>query len=759
MRARRHLAEVVSPRNTEGSVPSYDGSRGKYVKRDYSMNITDTAENRICPIGYGTNRYQPQVLHAEISGATLYMVYLLGEGEIDSVVKVEISGTEVYPTAVAWCTTVIKTGTLAQTEITEVPHANWASSYPGRALLYVRLDLTMGKFSGGQPEVEVTVKGLKVYDPRTTITAWSENPILIARDLMTNVEYGAAIDAALLDSTSWNAAADRCDETVDAAARWRADFVLTDRRPVIDVVRGMLQVTCGGLLYWADGKWYARLDEQNVIGCRPLTGTTPASHDYNRAQSFKAPGPRIKVVCKMDLEAGFTNPTLRLRASLTQDDLTTDTATGYSSGNNQFVTFNLSGYRLTKGTTYYLVLNSTDGVLWHENLTSLYADGSAWYWWVDHWIEQPTYDFWFQVHFADHEIRDALTAVAPEIPILASGGKSSLSFSRSREEAPNVAEISFYDQADWIVKPIRYEALEVQNGAKQSRTLSLQALSVPSGSCAFRLVRQWYKLAQRTNRAGCLVPQHGAIIAPVDVVALTSGIGPLTAVWYRVRSIERRLGCFDLELVEYNWDDYSTEDTTTLDAATIPNSTSSMQFVVLNDDFTSGTATDYDIGELGWHWLNATITYSASELNHPGILHFCGASSTSGAITLDSAAFLAGDVWASQWIFRPHVVPANTSVYVQDSFKVAVVNVGGTLTLYIDNVTTGKTCVVTDWIMVKNSGDGTTNYCNVFKNGTLWHQTNKAAIGGSLSAVASFSSPNYSYIEIDLARLTVGTER
>jgi hypothetical protein len=518
----------------------------------------------------------------------------------------------------------------------------------------------------------------------------------------------------------------------------------------------MLQVTCGGLLYWADGKWYARLDEQNVIGLR--SGTTAAAMSIDRAQSFTAPGPRIKAVFKMDLAEGFSNPTLRLRSSVDGADLTTDTETGLTFGDGQFVTFDLSGYRLTTGDTYYLVMLATTGVTLYMNTAGGYTGGSCWK--KDPaWAQQASYDFWFQVHFADHEIRDALTAVAPEIPMLASGGKSSLSFSRSREEAPNVVEISFYDQTDWIVKPVRYEALEVQNGTKQSRTLSLQALAVPSSACAFRLARQWYKLAQRTNRVGCLVPQHGAIIAPVDVVALTSGIGPLTAVWYRVRSIERRLGCFDLELVEYNWDDYSTEDTTTLDAATIPNSTSSMQFVVLNDDFTSGTATDYDIGELGWHWLNATITYSASELNHPGILRFCGASSTSGAITLDGAAFLAGDVWASQWIFRPNVVPANTSVHVQDSFKVAVVNVGGTLTLYIDNVTTGKTCVVTDWIMVKNSGNGTTNYCNVFKNGTLWHQTNKAAIGGSFSAGASFSSPDYSYIEIDLARLTVGTER
>jgi hypothetical protein len=200
-------------RITEGSVPSYEGTLGKFVRRDFTLNVSDTAEGRVATIGYGTNRYQPQVVHAEISGAMLYLVYLLGEGEIDSVKKVYIGSDEIYPTAVAWATVTVKTGSTSQAEITAVPHANWASSYPGRALLYIRLDLSSAKFSGGLPELEVIVRGLRIYDPRTTRTIYSENPFLIARDLLTNTEYGAGISSALLDTTSWNSAADRCDES------------------------------------------------------------------------------------------------------------------------------------------------------------------------------------------------------------------------------------------------------------------------------------------------------------------------------------------------------------------------------------------------------------------------------------------------------------------------------------------------------------------------------------------------------------------
>jgi hypothetical protein len=550
---------------------------------------------------------------------------------------------------------------------------------------------------------------------------------------------------------------------VDAAARWRADFVLTDRRPVIDVVRGMLQVTCGGLLYWADGKWYARLDEQNVVGCRPATTTPVGTTD--RAQAFVAPGPRIKAVCKLDLAGGFSNPTLRLRSTLAGSDLATATVTGLSAANNQLVTFDLSAYRLTKGSTYYLVLNATTGVTWHQCTPSAYAGGASWNN-VPGWTEESTKDFWFQVHFADHEIRDALTAVAPEIPMLASGGKSSLSFSRSREEAPNVVEVSFYDQTDWIVKPVRYEALEVQNGTKQPRTLSLQALAVPSSACAYRLARQWYKLAQRTNRVGCLVPQHGAIIAPGDVVALTSGIGPLTSAWYRVRSIERRLGCFDLELIAYDWTDYSCEETFSLDAIAIPTTVDLTQYINFLDDFTSGGTASGSIGDMGWSLTGGGVSYT-TEVNHPGIVKVDSAQWAAGHIDLDadSQKFAERSVWSTEWIFRPYSLTANgVACSCADVFAVAIQSVSGTYTLYVEGASTGLTCVNTDWISINNSCDGsTTANCNVLKNGVLWYQTTKTVSSTTankhLVAAATPTGGNYSYIWVDKARLSLGASR
>ena len=547
--------------------------------------------------------------------------------------------------------------------------------------------------------------------------------------------------------------------------RWRAGFIVTGRQPVIDVINDMLRVTCGGFIYWADGKWYARLDEQNVIGCRPVT--TSAVGTTNRAQAFVAPGPRIKVVCKLNLAEGFSNPTLRLRSALAGADLATSTATGLTFANNQSVTFDLSTYRLTTGATYYLVLNATTGVTWHQCASGTYSGGASWDYVASVWTEEPTKDFWFQVHYADHEVRDSLTATSPEIPILASGGKSSLTFSRSREEAPNVVEVSYYDQSDWIVKSVRYEGATVQDGTKQPNTLSVQALAVPISSCAYRLARQWHKIAQRTNRAGCLVPQHGAIIAPGDVIVLTSVIGPVTSAWYRVRSVERRLGCFNLELVEYNWTDYSTEETFALDSITLPSTVSSTQYVSFLDDFRAGGGLTGDIGELGWKLTavgGAGVHYVA-EANHPGILRLESGYNNAVLIALDgtSQKFAEKSAWATEWIMKPVNFPTSGDyLYVADVFNVKIQNDAGVWTLYIDNVSTGKTCEA-EWITVQNSCDGgETAYCNIAKGGVVWHQASKAVSSTTIDKYLSARTSNdYTgpKLDVDKARLSLGASR
>ena len=84
--------------------------------------------------------------------------------------------------------------------------------------------------------------------------------------------------------------------------------------------------------------------------------------------------------------------------------------------------------------------------------------------------------------------------------------------------------------------------------------------------------------------------------------------------------------------------------------------------------------------------------------------------------------------------------------------------------LYIDTVSTGLTCLSTDWITVQNSCDGgTTAYCNVMKAGAVWYQTSKAVssttIDKYLKAFAAQFTGGVARIRVDKARVSMGTTR
>lgn len=117
-------------------------------------------------------------------------------------------------------------------------------TYAGFAMMGLRLPASAQL--NGIPKIECVVKGRKVYDPRDASTAWSDNPVLCVRDLLTNTWYGLGVAESKLDATSWEAAADACDATItpaaggSAEAKWRLDYVLDVQSPGVDHLQQML---------------------------------------------------------------------------------------------------------------------------------------------------------------------------------------------------------------------------------------------------------------------------------------------------------------------------------------------------------------------------------------------------------------------------------------------------------------------------------------------------------------------------------------
>ncbi len=92
----------------------------------------------------------------------------------------------------------------------------WTANHRLRGIAYLLIKLTFDTtaFPTGLPNVSAVVRGRKVLDTRTGTTAFSSNWALCVRDYLTNTTLGLGTDAAEIDTTALNAAANISDESV-----------------------------------------------------------------------------------------------------------------------------------------------------------------------------------------------------------------------------------------------------------------------------------------------------------------------------------------------------------------------------------------------------------------------------------------------------------------------------------------------------------------------------------------------------------------
>lgn len=88
----------------------------------------------------------------------------------------------------------------------------------GHAKLYARLIASPALYPQGVPNFTAIVRGKKVYDPRTGLTAWSHNPALCLADYLCDTRFGLGVDYATgINEAALITAADICDERVTLA--------------------------------------------------------------------------------------------------------------------------------------------------------------------------------------------------------------------------------------------------------------------------------------------------------------------------------------------------------------------------------------------------------------------------------------------------------------------------------------------------------------------------------------------------------------
>jgi microcompartment protein CcmK/EutM len=86
--------------------------------------------------------------------------------------------------------------------------------FAGMCCLVVELQYDQDAFPVGVPNITGLIRGAKIYDPRTGLTAWSQNPAIIARD-WSLYAYGGGSSSAEVNEAAIIAAANACDIETD----------------------------------------------------------------------------------------------------------------------------------------------------------------------------------------------------------------------------------------------------------------------------------------------------------------------------------------------------------------------------------------------------------------------------------------------------------------------------------------------------------------------------------------------------------------
>ena len=130
----------------------------------------------------------------------------------------------------------------------------WSSRHTAKGVAYIVARFyRSSNFPNGIPTITARIRGKKVYDPRTSTTAWSDNPALIIRDYLTS-DYGLEeIDANINDS-KFIAAANASDELYEGAKTYTCNgSFLLDSSPE-DNIRNLLS-SMGGIFWNFAGTW------------------------------------------------------------------------------------------------------------------------------------------------------------------------------------------------------------------------------------------------------------------------------------------------------------------------------------------------------------------------------------------------------------------------------------------------------------------------------------------------------------------------
>lgn len=147
----------------------------------------------------------------------------------------------------------------ADAQLIATSEGRWTANERGRNVCYVVVTADYDeKLLPEIPQMQFVVRGAKLYDPRTGLTAFTANPAIILWNVLRGIApngqplIGMNVPAAAIRSDEFIAAANACDETVARVGgtepRYRCGVVLDTAQANRDVIETLLASMAGELI-------------------------------------------------------------------------------------------------------------------------------------------------------------------------------------------------------------------------------------------------------------------------------------------------------------------------------------------------------------------------------------------------------------------------------------------------------------------------------------------------------------------------------
>lgn len=221
----------------------------------------------------------------------------------------------------------------------------WTTNHKltGIAYLYVRFKYDADLFTNGVPAVSAVIRGKKVYDPRTSTTAWSNNPALCLRDYLTSgydpstdFGFGMAVNPSRMSDTDHIIpAANICDQNVTQTPagsttsvtekRYTCNGAFTTGSTPNQIISQMI-TSMGGILWYSGGFWKMKAASWSAptitLTDNDLRSSVSVSTRFSKRDNFntvkgtfrgsesqwqEADYPQVSLASAVEADGGFVN--------------------------------------------------------------------------------------------------------------------------------------------------------------------------------------------------------------------------------------------------------------------------------------------------------------------------------------------------------------------------------------------------------------------------------------------------------------------